>query len=92
MRYDFRRRPSAHTADSQRTAPLRLVALTHPLPPSASPPLAASEGDELYQIAILIDELKHSDVACRLKSMRKLPQIGWFAAVGFRCGRAGCPR
>lgn len=36
--------------------------------------------EELYQIAILIDELKHSDVNCRLKSMRKLPVIGAVAA------------
>ncbi len=39
-----------------------------------------SSDADLYQIAILIDELKHSDVQCRLNSMQKLPAIA--AALG----------
>ena len=30
---------------------------------------------DLYPIAILIDELKHEDVQCRLNSMRKIDSI-----------------
>jgi len=36
--------------------------------------------DDLYPIAILIDELKHEDVQCRLNSVRRLPAIA--AALG----------
>ena len=43
------------------------------LAPAASS--AASIPEDLYPIAILIDELKHEDVQCRLNSMRKLPAI-----------------
>jgi serine/threonine-protein phosphatase 2A regulatory subunit A len=32
--------------------------------------------EDLYPIAILIDELKHDDVQCRLNSMRRLDTIG----------------
>jgi hypothetical protein len=31
--------------------------------------------EDLYPIAILIDELKHEDVQCRLNSMRKIDSI-----------------
>jgi serine/threonine-protein phosphatase 2A regulatory subunit A len=31
--------------------------------------------EDLYPIAILIDELKHEDVQCRLNSMRKIDTI-----------------
>jgi len=34
--------------------------------------------DDLYPIAILIDELKHDDVQCRLNSMRRLDTIGMY--------------
>ena len=31
---------------------------------------------DLFAIAILIDELKHTEISCRLNSMRKLAQLG----------------
>ena len=31
---------------------------------------------EIYQIALLIDELKHTELQCRTGSMQKLAQIG----------------
>ena len=37
--------------------------------------MAGEIPEDLYPIAILIDELKHEDVQCRLNSMRKLPAI-----------------
>ncbi len=40
------------------------------------PPLVVNPSDELYHVAILIDELKHSDVSLRLNAMRKLQVIG----------------
>ena len=43
---------------------------------SAPPPPPGIEGDEsLYPIAILIDELKHDDVALRLNAIRRLSTI-----------------
>ena len=45
------------------------------LAPAASASAASSIPEDLYPIAILIDELKHEDVQCRLNSMRKLPAI-----------------
>ena len=36
---------------------------------------AGADGGNLYAVAILIDELKHEDVALRLNSMRKLETI-----------------
>jgi len=41
----------------------------------ASSSSSSSIPEDLYPIAILIDELKHEDVQCRLNSMRKLPAI-----------------
>ena len=39
--------------------------------------MAAAEVDsEIYQIALLIDELKHTELQCRVASMQKLAQIG----------------
>jgi hypothetical protein len=40
--------------------------------------------EDLYPIAILIDELKHDDVQCRLNSMRRLDTIGEGARRVFR--------
>jgi hypothetical protein len=45
-------------------------------PAPSLPPIFAALPDDLYQIAIMIDELKHEDVQCRLNSMRKLTIIG----------------
>ncbi len=39
--------------------------------------------DDLYPIAILIDELKHDDVQCRLNSMRRLDTIGKCRMLSF---------
>ena len=38
--------------------------------------MAAAPADPLYQVAILIDELKHEDMARRLVSMNNLKAIG----------------
>lgn len=37
--------------------------------------LSAAEGEELYPIAILIDELKNEDIQLRLNSIRRLGTI-----------------
>lgn len=34
-----------------------------------------NQGDELYPIAVLIDELKHDDVLLRLNAIRRLSTI-----------------
>jgi hypothetical protein len=47
-----------------------------PPPRAARAPSRAGVPEDLYPIAILIDELKHEDVQCRLNSMRKLDTIG----------------
>ena len=58
------------------------------LAPASSSAAAASIPEDLYPIAILIDELKHEDVQGRLNSMRKLP-ARYVADSMDACGQAG---
>lgn len=46
--------------------------------------MAAAEVDsEIYQIALLIDELKHTELQCRVASMQKLAQIGEYIGASW---------
>ncbi|KAI1838270.1 hypothetical protein DTO006G1_4651 [Penicillium roqueforti] len=50
--------------------------LSGPTPPSSHPgPGLSNENDELYPIAVLIDELKHDDVLLRLNAIHRLSTI-----------------
>ncbi len=47
-----------------------------PISPSKIKMSAEVVDAEIYQIALLIDELKHTELQCRTGSMQKLAQIG----------------
>lgn len=46
------------------------------------PPCFLADSDELYEVALLLDELRHQDVQVRVNAMRQLPRIGlWQSRV-----------
>lgn len=41
------------------------------------------DSDDLYQIALLIDNLKHDDTQLRVKAAKHLPQIGFLLMINY---------